>query len=304
EASIELYDKTTKDLIQNIALPTSLGFDFVTANVGKVRNRGVEISLNTVNIQTSDFRWSTNINFSANRNEILELFGGDLTRDVANKLFVGESLGSHYWYEFDGIWQLDEAEEANRYNQVPGSVKVVDQNNDGQISANVDNDDRVILGNESPKWIGGINNTLNYKNWDFSALIYTRQGLMYRSNFLRGTMGELTSSRYNSAALNYWTEENPTNDYFGVWQPNPYREAITYKEANFVRISNVTLGYTLPKTMLDRLNFSNFRLYVQADNPFIFTEERNHWFDPEYNLGMFNDDFAFSTYIFGVSVSF
>ncbi|MEX2564641.1 MAG: TonB-dependent receptor [Cyclobacteriaceae bacterium] len=304
EASIELYDKTTKDLIQNIALPTFLGFDVVTANVGKVRNRGVEISLNTVNIQTSDIRWTTNINFSANRNEILELYGGDVTRDVANSLFVGESLGSHYWYEFDGIWQLDEAEEANRYNQIPGSVKVVDQNNDGQISANVDNDDRVILGNESPKWIGGINNTLNYKNWDFSALIYTRQGLMYRSNFLRGTMGELTSSRYNSAALNYWTEENPTNDYFGVWQPNPYREAITYKEANFVRISNVTLGYTLPKTMLDRLNFSNFRLYVQADNPFIFTEERNHWFDPEYNKGMFQDDFPFSTYIFGVSVSF
>ncbi len=301
---IELYDKTTNDLIQNVALPTSLGFEAVTANVGKIMNRGLEVSLNTVNIQTKDVRWTSNINFSTNHNEILELYGGTVTRDIANSLFVGESLKSHYYYEFDGIWQLDEADEAAVYNQVPGSVKVIDQNNDDKISSGTNEDDRIVLGNELPKWMAGINNTLNYKNWDFSVFVYTRQGVMFRNSLLSGTMGELGSNRYNRLNLNYWTETNPTNDYFGVWQPNPYRQAIQYKEANFWRISNITLGYSLPKAVLDRFKFSNARFYLQANNPFVFVKDRIMWMDPEYNSGTYRDDLPSSTYTFGINLSF
>ena len=303
-ASIEYYDKTTNDLIQNVALPTSLGFSAVTANVGKIMNRGLEVSLNTVNIQKSNLRWTTNINFSTNHNEILELYGGTVTQDIANKLFVGESLGSHYYYEFDGIWQTSEAEEAAKYGQVPGSVKVVDQNGDGKISSAADIDDRVVLGNELPKWMAGINNTVNYKNWDLSCFIYTRQGVMYRNSLLQGTMGELNSNRYNRLNLNYWTQDNPTNDYFGVWQPEPYREAIQYMEANFWRLSNVTLGYSLPENMLDRANISNVRFYLQANNPYLFVKNKIMWMDPEYNSGTYQDDLPYSTYIFGVNITF
>lgn len=303
-ASIEYYDKTTNDLIQNVALPSSLGFNAVTANVGKIMNRGVEVSLNTVNIQSKNVRWTTNVNFSTNHNEILELYGGTVTQDIANNLFVGESLGSHYYYEFDGIWQLDEAEEAKKFNQVPGSVKVVDHVKDGKISSSTGEDDRVVLGNELPKWMAGINNTVTYKNWDLSAFIYTRQGVMYRNSLLSGTMGELGSNRYNHLNLNYWTETNPTNDYFGVWQSNPYRQAIQYMEANFWRVSNITLGYELPQSVLDRIQFSKVRLYVQANNPFVFTKDRNMWMDPEYNSGTYQDDLPYSTFIFGVNLSF
>lgn len=303
-ASVEYYDKKTNDLIQNVALPTSVGFSAVTANVGKIMNRGVEVSLNTVNIQKNDLRWTTNINFSTNHNEILELYGGTVTRDVANSLFVGESLRSHYYYEFDGIWQLDEKDEAAKYKQVPGSVKVVDQNNDGKISSGTNEDDRVVLGNELPKWMAGINNTVTWKNWDFSAFIYTRQGAMYRNSLLSGTMGELGSNRYNHLNLNYWTEQNPTNDYFGVWQANPYRQAIQYKEANFWRVSNITLGYSLGKTALDRIGFANVRLYLQANNPILIVKDRIIWMDPEYNSGTYQDDLPYSAYIFGVNLSF
>ncbi|GAB1451743.1 TonB-dependent receptor [Draconibacterium sp.] len=303
-ASIEYYDKTTNDLIQNVALPSSLGFNAVTANVGKIMNRGVEVSLNTVNIQSKNVRWTTNINFSTNHNEILELYGGTVTQDIANSLFVGESLGSHYYYEFDGIWQLDEAEEAKKFNQVPGSVKVVDHVKDGKISSNTGEDDRVVLGNELPKWMAGINNTVTYKNWDLSAFIYTRQGVMYRNSLLSGTMGELGSNRYNHLNLNYWTETNPTNDYFGVWQSNPYRQAIQYMEANFWRVSNITLGYELPQSVLDRIQFSKVRFYVQANNPFVFTKDKIMWMDPEYNSGTYQDDVPYSTFIFGVNLSF
>lgn len=301
---IELYDKTTNDLIQNVALPTSLGFGAVTANVGKLVNRGIEISLNTVNIQKQGFRWSTNINFSTNHNEILELYGGTLTKDIANRLFVGESLRSNYYYEFDGIWQTSEAAEAAKYGQVPGSVKVVDQNNDGKISSATDVDDRIVLGNELPKWIAGMTNTLTYKNWDISVFIYTRQGVQFRNAMLAGTMGELGSNRYNRLNLNYWRADNPTNDYFGVWQANPYREAIQYKDASFLRISNITLGYNIPKSVLDRIKFSNIRLYLQATNPFLLTKENNIWMDPEFNSGTYQDDVPNSTYSFGVNLSF
>ncbi len=300
----EYYNKKTNDLIQNVALPTSLGFNSVTANVGKLVNRGVEISLNTVNIQKKEFNWSTNINFSTNHNEILELYGGTVTQDIANRLFVGQSLRTNYYYKFAGIWQTSEATEAAKYGQVPGSVKVIDQNNDGKISSSAGIDDRVVLGNELPKWIAGITNNVTYKNWDLSVTVYTRQGAQYKNALLAGTMGELNSNRYNHLNLNYWRADNPTNEYFGVWQSNPYREAIQYKDASFWRISNVTLGYTLPKSILDNLSIANLRCYIQANNLAIFTKDKNIWMDPEFNSAVFQDDVPNSTYIFGVSLSF
>jgi len=180
----------------------------------------------------------------------------------------------------------------------------VDQNKDGKISSGTGEDDRIVLGNELPKWMAGINNSLTYKNWDFSCFIYTRQGVMYRNSLLSGTMGELNSNRYNRLNLNYWTATNPTNDYFGVWQPEPYREAIQYMNANFWRISNITLGYSLPKKILDRMKFAQARFYVQANNPFVFVKNRNMWMDPEFNSGTYQDDVPYSTFLFGVNLSF
>ncbi len=303
-ADIEVYNKKTNDLIQNVAIPTSLGYGSVTANVGKLLNKGVEVTLNTVNIQKKDFRWASSINFSKNHNEILELYGGTVTQDIANSLFVGKSLRSNYYYKFAGIWQTSEAAEAAKYGQVPGSVKVVDQNNDGKISSSTGIDDRVVLGNQLPKWMAGINNTLTYKNWDLSCFIYTRQGVQFQNSLLSGTMGELGSNRYNHLNLNYWTANNPTNDYFGVWQANPYRQAIQYKEASFWRISNLTLGYNLPKTMLSAIKFSNLRLYLQANNLKVFAKDKNIWMDPEFNSGTYQDDVPNSTFLFGISASF
>ncbi len=137
-ASIDLYNRNTVDLILNQKLPTSSGFEDVTSNVGKVQNKGIEVTLNTVNIVAGDFRWSTNLNFSANHNEIKELYGGGITADKGNGWFVGESLNSNYYFKFDGIWQENEADQATAYGQEPGSVKVVDQNSDGKISSSGD----------------------------------------------------------------------------------------------------------------------------------------------------------------------
>lgn len=300
--SVELYKRNTVDLIYAEQIPTSTGFSSVTTNVGEVQNKGIEIMLNTVNVQTDRFSWTTNLTFSTNKNEVISIGSDGIEADISTGLFVGEPLDVHYAYKFDGIWQLDEADAAAVYGQVPGAVRVVDQNNDGQISTGTGMDDRVILGSQQPKWIGGLTNKFTFDNFDLSFLVYTSQGAMYRNSMLSGTMGDVNGTRYNVINLNYWTVDNPSNDYYGPGVSNPYRSAIQYQDASFVRISDITVGYTLPKSLLDKWGMSHIRLYAQVTNPFVF-----HNFDgtdPEYNTSLYNDDVSSATYLFGVNVSF
>ncbi|MEQ8580461.1 MAG: TonB-dependent receptor [Marinoscillum sp.] len=302
-ASLEVYSRKTVDLIYNEQIPTSSGFSSVTTNVGEVANRGIELSLNTVNIASTKFKWTTSINFARNVNEILSIGNDGIQADIATGLFVGHPLKAHYDYEFDGIWQLDEADQAAEYDQVPGSVKVVDQNGDGMISSNEDIDDRTIIGSEQPDWTMGMTNKFTYGNFDFSFLIYTSQGATYRNSMLSGTMGEIGAGRYNALNLNYWTVNNPSNEYYGPGiANNPFRGAVFYQDASFVRISDITLGYTLPGTALDKYGFSNFRMYVQISNPFVFHDFDG--MDPEFNSSTYNDGIPSSTYLFGLNVSF
>jgi TonB-linked SusC/RagA family outer membrane protein len=301
-ASLEIYDRSTVDLIYREQIPTSTGFSEVATNIGEVSNKGVELTLNTVNIRKDNFMWTTNINFSRNRNEVVSIGSDGILADISTGLFVGEPLGANYFYQFDGIWQLDEETQAGEYGQLPGSVKVVDQNNDGKISAGAGEDDRVVLGSTQPDWLMGITNKFNLGNFDLSFLIYVSQGAQYRNSMLSGTMGDISNGRYNSLDLNYWTVNNPTDDYYGPGIANPFRQAIQYQDASFVRISDITFGYTLPGTTLERMGFSNFRMYAQIINPFVFHDFDG--MDPEYNTGTYNDDVSFATYSFGVSLSF
>ncbi|MEP2026911.1 MAG: TonB-dependent receptor [Reichenbachiella sp.] len=302
-ASLEVYSRKTVDLIYNEQIPTSTGFEEIATNVGEVANRGVELSLNTVNIVKNKFKWTTSINFSRNVNEVLSIGTAGLQQDIATGLFVGHPISAHYDYEFDGIWQLDEAAAAAEYDQVPGSVKVVDQNDDGMISSNEDIDDRTVLGSEQPDWTMGITNKLTYGNFDLSFLIYTSQGATYRNSMLSGTMGEVGTGRYNALNMNYWTVDNPSNEYYGPGiASNPYRGAIFYQDASFVRISDITFGYTLPRTALEKFGFSNFRVYAQVTNPFVFHDFDG--MDPEFNTSTYNDGIPSATYLVGLNFSF
>src|SRR5690606_31347613 len=115
-------------------------------------------------------------------------------------------------WDFDGIWQLDEVELARSYGQQPGQVRVKDIDQNGVINA----DDRVIIGNNMPDWTGGITNTFNYKNIDFSFFVYASQGVISSSYFHRSHSGgfDATPARFNSLKTNYWTPENPSNDWY------------------------------------------------------------------------------------------
>lgn len=305
-ASVELYKRNTEDLILPDKLPTSTGFSDVTANVGEIQNSGIELALNTVNMVRSNFKWNTTITVTHNNDKVVKLAGG-ITEDIGNLRFVGESVKPVYSWVFDGIWQLDEADEAAIFKQKPGEVKLVDLNGDGAITA----DDRKILGSETPDLLLGIRNQVLYKNIDFSFFVYTRQGVMYDNQFLRGTFGEINSDRYNrSAEIDFWTPDNPSNTYFGLLTAgldnHPVRGntrvAIQKQLANFWRVSDITLGYTLPQRVLDRMGLSHFRLYGQVSNPLVFTDYLG--FNPEYNSGVNDDDVPFAVYLFGVNVSF
>ncbi len=297
-STLELYKRNTVDLIYDEQLPSSSGYTEVTTNVGEVSNKGIEFLLNTVNVKTSRFSWSTSLNFSKNINEIVSL-GDGIEQDISSGLFVGEALNVHYYYQMDGLWQEDEATEAANYSLEPGAVKVIDQNDDGEITSD---DDRVIIGGEQPDWIGGITNKFTFDNFDFSFMIYTSQGAMYKNSMLSGTMGNVGKGRYNALNLNMWTYDNPG----GTWSPygisNTYRSALYYQDASYIRISDITLGYTVPRSILDRWGISHARLYAQVSNPFIFTK----WdgMDPEYNTSLYGDDVPSMSVMFGMNITF
>lgn len=299
--SIELYNRKTVDLILNQKIPTASGFNQVTANVGSIENKGIELTLNTVNIAKQDFRWGSTFVFTKNNNKLVELYGDGQTEDKVNKLFVGKPIRGNFDYEFNGIWQTADIAQAAVYKQVPGSVRVVDQNNDNQISSTNGIDDRKYLGTALPNWILGVTNRFNYKDFDFSFFVYYRNGTQYANSTLAGTFGEL-GNRYNSlASLNYWTKDNPSNTYFSPFAANPYRSAITYQDASFLRISDFTLGYSLPKKLKDKWNMSTARAYLQVSNPFIFTKYVG--FDPEFNSAIYQDDVPSMLVTLGLNIS-
>ncbi|CAG5018027.1 TonB-dependent receptor P26 [Dyadobacter sp. CECT 9275] len=302
-ASLELYNRKTVDLILNQKIPTVNGFAQQIANVGQIENKGIELTLNTVNIAKGPFGWNSTFSFTRNRNKLLELYGDGQQVDKGNKLFVGKPLRSNFDYKFDGIWQTADKDLASKYKQVPGSVRVVDQNNDGLISSTDAIDDRVVLGSALPNWILGVTNRFSYKSFDFSFFVYYRNGVQYYNSSLSGTFGEIGGTRYNKLAdLDYWRSDNPSNTYFGVAAANPYRNAINYQDASFLRISDLTLGYSLPSGLISKWKMTHARFYGQVTNPFVFSKFTG--FDPEFNSAIYQDDVPSAAYTVGVNISF
>jgi TonB-linked SusC/RagA family outer membrane protein len=300
-AAVEVYKRITKDLILKENLPTSTGFSTVNANVGQISNKGIEILLNTRNIVSKNFSWTTNINFSKNINRIEALANG-VSSIIGSSLFVGQPVKSYYDYKFAGIWQIADSAAAKGFGQAPGSVKVVDQNKDGVISTSTGKDDRVVLGTQLPNYTMGMTNRFTYKAFDVSFLMYYRNGTLYNNNLLNGTMGDYTNTRYNHIVLNYWTRNNPTNTWYGPGVSQPFKSAIQYEDASFLRVSDITFGYTLPNSKVTKWGIDRLRLYLQVTNPLLFT--KYHGLDPEYNSSSYIDDVPTIIYTFGLNLSF
>lgn len=275
--SIETYMSETNDLLVDRSLPSILGFDNVKANLGKLANKGFELSLNGDVISTKDFMWTSSGTFSFNRRKLKRLYG-DMVNvldkdgnvigqkeadDIKNKWFIGHDPDQIWDYEGAGVWQLGEEEEAAKYGCKPGDFRYIDQNGDGVM----DDDDKIFQGYTTPRFYWSWRNEFNYKDFSLSFMMYSQVGQY--GTFNRAANTGSMYDRYTIVDLPRWTANNPTNEYGRI---GSYNFGNHYVKKTFVRMENITLSYSVPKSFLQKFKVQNMRLSLSARNPFVITK--------------------------------
>ncbi|MEX1121176.1 MAG: SusC/RagA family TonB-linked outer membrane protein, partial [Balneolales bacterium] len=282
-ASIDVYEMTTTDLLMERSLPRITGFDNITTNLGELENRGIDVTLNTVNVDQSNFSWRSNFVFSLNRNKINRLFGdldeeGGELPDYSNEWFPGQAIDVIWDYDITGVWQEDEVEEAAEYGLSPGDYKAVDMNGDDVYTAMEDKD---FIGWRQPRYRVGLRNDISFLgNWSASVFIRADLGHMGSISAFRHDNSELYDRR-GMRAVPFWTPENPTNDYGSLTaSSSAYGGGYSlYFDRSFVRIQDLSLSYTLPAAYSQTMKLTSMRFYGSIRNLYSFDQWEN-W-DPE-----------------------
>ena len=277
--SAEYYLTRTTDLLAPQPLPNSIGFGGFTTNVGETQNTGIELTINTVNVDRGGFQWTSDFIFNRNRESIVSLANGKVD-DVGAGRFIGQPLSVFFDYKKIGIWQPWEAEAARSFGDRVGQIKIEDFNRDGRINA----EDRQILGSAVPSFTAGLTNRFSYKGFDLSFFVFARVGQLIRSRF-HDNVNQL-AGRYNNLNLNYWTPNNLTNDFPQpvVTQEFPKNgSALTYFEGSFFKIRNINFGYNLPDNVAKKLKMQSVRIFASIQQPLILAEYRQKYkgIDPE-----------------------
>nr|WP_242506830.1 TonB-dependent receptor [Parabacteroides goldsteinii] len=281
--SFEVYKSKTSDVLVKRTLPNVTGYSWVWANLGGVENKGLEVELNSVNIQNSNFSWTSGFTFSLNRDKITELYGDGATQDLTNGWFVGESIGAIYSYEMTGVWQEEDLYSGEIYDGwYPGQQKFADLNGDGKIDAE---HDRKIIGNKNPSCRFSFNNTLTWKNW---SLYFMLNSMLGGGGYYMGGNGLLApnnSSDYvirlnQPSTREYWTPENRSNEGLALFRNQQIATDI-YQNRGFVRLQDVSLMYTFDKKLLQKTGvIGQLQLFLTGKNLYTFTGW-DGW-DPEY----------------------
>lgn len=266
--SIDVYTSTTSDLLLQKTLPSVTGYLNTLANIGKTSNKGVDISITTMNISKKDLKWSTTINASWQKDNIVELANGNQD-DIVNNWFIGYPNGVIYGYKALGLWHAGDSSVYNKFNAngnafSPGSIKVEDVNGDNKIDPN---NDRQIIGWTRPRWIVGMTNTLDFKGFELSVFLYGRLHYMYSAG------GETETARYVTRQLDYYNENNTNAKYqkpifnAGGAAGDPFYASLGYLKASFIKVRNISLGYNFNSKTLTTKGITNLKVYFQVANP-------------------------------------
>lgn len=295
--SLDLYYAETQDMIMAQRLPEFTGFSDITTNLGQVNNSGIEFSLNTKNIAKEDFQWNTTLGFFYNKNEIKHLYyeyeNGKEVDDLSNGWFIGEPISAIWDYKVTGIWQKNEVEEAAIYGQKPGDPKVANIyteddiiNSDGSVTPVYNDNDKVILGQSAPPVNWSLRNDFTFwKNLTFSFNMYSYMGHKSLNNeYLNDDDhgSNMSLGFINLPEKEYWTVDNPSNTYgrIGAVGPTGAQAPGRLIDRSFIRLENITIGYSFPRSMIDKYSLERLKVYAAIRNVATWEKEWEYG-DPE-----------------------
>jgi len=279
--TIEAYNSSTKDLLVRRTIPTLTGYSSIFTNIGETNNRGIELTLNSVNIQSRKFEWNSSFVFSHNQNKIVHLYGSDINGDgkedddLSNRWFIGHPITTYFDYVFDGIYQEGDNIPAGSR---PGFVRLKDINGDKKIDAN----DRTIIGSGGqPKYRFGITNNFKYGNVALSVFVNGMQGWISSFPLLNTAVSPNAPGRgLNQLDAGYWTSENKSPTRPSLVYNNPLGHN-WYMSRNFIRIQDVSLSYEFSKAFLSRVKLQNLRVFASGKNLYTFTD----WLGSDPEIG-------------------
>jgi len=282
----DYYYRKTTDMLLDAPVPRTSGYAVIRKNIGSMENKGVELAINTVNIETPEFSWNTNFNISFNRNKVLSLatpadifgVGGPSITNQTSIIRIGQPVGAFWGLTRLGTWSEAEREEASRFTSyrgnltmLPGDVKYLDVNGDGAIT----DADRQIIGNGSPKGWGTFSNSLRYGSFDLTLDLQFSYGNDLMDMNLHASEDRVSLANSYATVLDAWT---PTN------QNSPIAEIRDTKagyvtnvdtrwifDGSFIRGRNLLLGYTFPSEVASKIKMSKLRLYLSAQNFFLLS---------------------------------
>ncbi|MEI6946742.1 TonB-dependent receptor [Paraflavisolibacter sp. H34] len=297
----DAYKSVTKDMLLNVPVPAYTGFTTQLTNIGSMENKGVELGINSKNINGPAFRWSTDFNISLNRNKVLKLGPNNAPIEIDEWGYfvteVGQPLSNYKGYIFDGIYnnQQEVNNSVHYAGAAPGDPIIRDYNGDKKIDAG----DRAILGNAQPDFTAGLTNTFSYKGFEFSFMLQGVYGNEIWNQQTRFSKFWNDSRNSYAASANYWkSEQNPGDG--KTFKPYATFPATAQgkgafitgysnywmEDGSFTRIKNIRVAYSLPQGLLRRTSIRNARIYANAENVHVFSKYVG--FDPQnstYSVG-------------------